>query len=222
MKKFLFISDFDGTISKEDFYKKIMKKYMPEKENTTYKQFKAQKILDIDFLNDIFNNMNICEETLEKEILGLDIDERFFDAINMIKYMGGDVIILSAGCEYYIEKILKKHGLSDIPIYSNKGICKDNGLYITPDKSSTFYSERYGIDKELVVKYFTNRYSFVIYAGDSDPDYQASLQADVRFGKDELMDIYNENSIEYIPMADFGDVVKYLNDIQFCLTGKCL
>lgn len=210
MKNFLFISDFDGTISKEDFYKKIMKKYMPEKEKTTYLKFKAEEILDIDFLNDIFNHVNISKKELEREILDLEIDNNFFDTIEIIKELKGDLIILSAGCEYYIKKILIKHGIENIPVYSSKGLYKKQGLYITPDVSSPFYSSRYGISKEAVVKFFRNQYKYIMYAGDSAPDYTASLYADVRFAKDELIDIYNSNGIEYIEMKSFKDVSKHL------------
>lgn len=211
MSKFLFISDFDGTISREDFYKKIMNKYMPEKAKSLYVQFKAGEILDIDFLNNIFTTMNLSKEELEKEILDLEIDPTFFEALQLIKQMGGDIIILSAGSEYYIKKIFHQHGLSDIPIYSSEGIYKDRGLHITPNVDSDFYSPRYGIDKEKVVQHFKAQYDYIMYAGDSAPDYKASLLADLRFAKDELIPLYDKAGEKYIPMKSFKDVISYLN-----------
>jgi len=211
MNKFLFISDFDGTISKEDFYKKIMKKYMPEKEKTLFVQFKAGEILDIDFLNNIFTTMDLSKEELEAEILDLEIDPTFFEAFKLIKQMGGDMIILSAGSEYYIKKILHQYDLSDIPVYSSEGIYKDRGLHITPNIDFDFYSPRYGIDKEKVVEHYKNKYDYIIYAGDSAPDYKASLLANLRFAKDELISLYEEAGEEYIPMESFKDVISYLS-----------
>lgn len=211
MDKFLFISDFDGTISKEDFYKKIMKKYMPEKEKTLYRQFKAGEILDIDFLNNIFMTMDLSKEELETEILDLEIDATFFEALKLIEQLGGDVIILSAGSEYYIKKILDQHGLNGIPVYSSEGVYKDRGLHITPNLDSDFYSPRYGIDKEKVVQHFREQYDYMMYAGDSAPDYKGSLLADLRFAKDELISLYEEAGESYIPMKSFKDVINYLN-----------
>lgn len=210
MKKFLFISDFDGTISKQDFYKHIMKKYMPEKEKTLYVQFKAGEILDIDFLNNIFMTMDITEDDLKKEIQELEIDPEFFKALELIKQMGGELIILSAGCAYYIKKILHHHGVSYIPVYSSDGMYKEGGLHITPDVNSPFYSPRYGIDKVGVVQHFRNQYDYVMYAGDSAPDYKASLLADIRFAKDELIPLLDEAGEKYIKMESFSDVVKFL------------
>lgn len=211
MGKFLFISDFDGTISKEDFYKKIMNKYMPEKAKSLYVQFKAGEILDIDFLNNIFTTMNLSKKELEKEILDLEIDSTFFEALKLIKQMGGDIIILSAGSEYYIKKIFHQYDFSDIPIYSSEGIYKDRGLHIIPNVDSNFYSPRYGIDKEKVVQYFKDQYEYIMYAGDSAPDYKASLLADLRFAKDELIPLYEKAGEKYIPMRSFKDVISYLN-----------
>ena len=51
-----------------------------------------------------------------------------------------------------------------------------------------------------------------MYAGDSAPDYKASLLADVRFAKDELIPLYDKAGEKYIPMKSFKDVISYLND----------
>ena len=210
MKKLLFISDFDGTISKQDFYKKIMKRYMPEKEKTLYVQFKAGQILDIDFLNDVFMTVDLTEEEFEKEILELEIDPEFFKVLELIKQIGGELIILSAGCGYYIKKILQHYSVSDIPVYSSDGVYKDRGLHITPDPESPFYSPRYGIDKVKVVQHFRDQYDHVMYAGDSAPDYKASLLADIRFAKDELIPLMDQAGEKYIKMESFEDIVKFL------------
>lgn len=155
--------------------------------------------------------MNLSKDELEKEILDLEIDPTFFEALQLIKQMGGHMIILSAGSEYYIKKIFHQHGLSNIPIYSSEGIYKERGLHIIPDIASDFYSPRYGIDKEKVVQHFRDKYDYIMYAGDSAPDYKASLLADLRFAKDELIPLYDKAGEKYIPMKSFEDVINYLN-----------
>lgn len=214
MKKILFISDFDGTISKEDFYKKIMYKYMPEKEQTYYKDFKAEKIKDVDFLNEIFTTINLEEDEIEKEIMELGIDEGFQKIVEKCGELGIDFIILSAGCEYYIKKILKHRGLESIPVFSNVGIYQKKGIRINPDQTSEFYSERYGIDKEKVVKHFREQYDMIIYAGDSAPDYKESLWADIRFTKGELIQLYEKSSRSYIPIESLEEIISYLDNIK--------
>ncbi|MGL5381355.1 MtnX-like HAD-IB family phosphatase, partial [Clostridium sp.] len=214
MKKILFISDFDGTISKEDFYKKIMYKYMPEKEETYYKDFKAEKIKDIDFLNEIFTTMNLEEDAIEDEIMQLEIDEGFEKIVEKCRELGIDFVILSAGCEYYIKKIMKKMKLESIPVFSNIGRYEEKGIRINPDQTSIFYSERYGIDKEKVVKHFREQYDMIIYAGDSAPDYKASLWADIRFVKGELIHLYEKTSRSYISIESLEDVISYLDNIK--------
>jgi 2,3-diketo-5-methylthio-1-phosphopentane phosphatase len=214
VKKFIFICDFDGTISKEDFYKKMMRKYMPEKEITRYVDFKSGKIQDIIFLNEIFNDVNLEEHLLDEDVLNLPLDDDFQNLIKEVHRLGGDFIVLSAGCEYYIKKIFEHHGIKDIAVYSNEGVYKEKGLYITPNTKSPFYSERYGIDKEKVVKHFKEQYDFLFYAGDSGPDFLASLHADVRFGKDELIKLYNKDSVTHIPFTCFSEIIPLL---QTCL-----
>ncbi len=211
MKKFLFICDFDGTISKVDFYKKMMYEYMPEKASTSFVDFKAGKLQDIVFLNDIFNHINLDESALNEAILNLPLDDHFKELVDEVHRLGGDFIVLSAGCEYYIKKLFKHYQMNDIVIYSNEGFYRDSGLHITPNLASPFYSERYGIDKEKVVLHFKNDYNFLFYAGDSAPDFLASLHADIRFGKDELIDLYKKHTIDYIPFTCFAEIIPLLN-----------
>lgn len=210
MKKILVIADFDGTISEEDFYKKIMNKYMPEKIETTYRNFKQEKMKDIDFLNDIFINMNLSEKEIEEEILDLKIDSYVKEVITYVRQMEGDFIILSAGCSYYIEKVIENLNIVAIPIFSNPGVYREKGMHIKPNKENEFYSERYGIDKELVVKYFRKQYEVIAYIGDSAPDYKASLHADIRFAKGELIELCEKNGVGHIPVSSFEEILNYL------------
>lgn len=205
-KNFVFVSDFDGTISDTDFYKHIMKKYMPEKEFTSYRDWKAGKTLDIDFLAEIFQNIRLSEQALHKEILNLPIDPTLSSFIRYIHAMQGDFVVLSAGTSYYIELLFRHHNIDTITIYSNKGIFKDNGIYFDLDPTDQFYSKRYGIDKKKVVQYLKLRYPAVYYAGDSEPDYEASLICDIRFAKSTLKELFEQNHISYYAFNQFSEI----------------
>lgn len=49
MKKWAFVSDFDGTISKQDFYWMVIDKYFPEGREL-FKKWKSGELKDIEFL----------------------------------------------------------------------------------------------------------------------------------------------------------------------------
>ena len=61
MKKWAFVSDFDGTISKQDFYWMVIDKYFPEGREL-FKKWKSGELKDIEFLGTVFASINQSEQ----------------------------------------------------------------------------------------------------------------------------------------------------------------
>ena len=214
MKEFAFVSDFDGTLTKKDFYKIVSEAYLGEEFMPKYKSWKDGEIKDIEYLSYVFNNISRTEEEIFQDIHKIEFDHFAKNFIEKVKAAQGDFIIISAGTSYYIDIILKKYNIEDVEVYSNKGVFKNNGIYFDLDKNSEFYSERYGIDKLLVIQKLKRNYKKVFYAGDSEPDLKPALVADVVFAKGELVELLKQEKKEYIQFDNFSEVLdkmkKYL------------
>ncbi|WP_058485206.1 MtnX-like HAD-IB family phosphatase [Defluviitalea phaphyphila] len=211
-RKFAFISDFDGTITKKDFYWHIIDKYMVEEGHALYKKWKRGELKDIEFLNLIFSNINKDKEQIYKDIIEIPMDSNVKSFIEFIKKSQGDFIIVSAGNLYYIDILLKYHGIENIKVYSNKGVYKNRGIHFELDPNYEFYSERYGINKGKIVKFLKKKYQKLYYAGDSEPDYEPSLLCNMRFATGSLVTLYEKNNISYIPFKNFNDIYQVLKD----------
>ena len=213
MKKFAFVSDFDGTLTDKDFYWIIIDKYLKESGKELYRQWKEKKMPDVEFLGAVFESINRTEPEILDDILSIPFDKYAKEFIEKIKKAGGDFIILSAGTSYYIEILLQHEKIDGITIISNKGIYKNRGVFMLPDKASPYYSEIYGVDKALVVKELKNKYEEIFYAGDSAPDFKASLLADTVFAKSKLQDMLKEEGHPFIGFNNFSQVENYLTKI---------
>lgn len=189
MKDFAFISDFDGTLTKKDFYKIMSEAYLKEDYLPLFKAWKNGEMKDREYLSYVFNNVKRSEADILEDILNIPFDPFAKDFIKKVKAAGGDFIVVSAGTSYYIDKIFEKHRIKGVDVYSNKGIFKDNGIYFDLDENSEFYSDRYGIDKLIVVEKLKKNYKKIFYAGDSEPDINPALVADVVFAKGELVEL---------------------------------
>ncbi len=207
-KKVLFVSDFDGTISEEDFYWMMIDRFV-EEGRELYTKWKDGEILDIKFLEYVFNNINQPQEVIDEIAKNIKIDLTFKDFTEFIKKNNGEICILSAGATYYIEKVLEKHDI-DIDVYSNNSVFENDGIYYKLDENHKHYSERYGIDKEKVVKELMEEYDLSFYAGDSEPDLKPSLCVDLAFTKGVLTTKMNEENKENVPFKSFSDVKTYL------------
>jgi len=210
MKDFIFISDFDGTMTEKDFYWIIIEKYLPEEGIKLYRRWRNNEIMDVEFLGAVFRSINRDENQILEDILNIRLDPYIPNFISNIRQRGGDFVILSAGTSYYIERLLAYHGIKDVKIISNPGYYKNRGIHMTADKNSPFYSERYGIAKELAVEKYKEEYKRVFFAWDSGPDLKAALCAHAAYARGSLADMLEKLGEPYYPFADFRDIEKHL------------
>lgn len=211
MNKWAFVSDFDGTISKRDFYLIMMDKYFPEGRKLMPK-WKAGEIKDIDFLNKVFTSINQDEEQIINDIYSIEIDEYVPDFIKKVQQNGGDFYILSAGTDYYIYHLLKKYGVDHVKVFSNEGHYHEKNVHMNIDENHQHYSERYGIDKSKVIQDLKKEYETVFFIGDSEPDSHPAEYADITFAKNGLQDLLRKKDIAFVPVEEFREVENYLKE----------
>ncbi|WP_341356437.1 MtnX-like HAD-IB family phosphatase [Rossellomorea sp. y25] len=212
MKNWAFVSDFDGTISKKDFYHLILEKYFVEGQDL-YKQWKSGEIKDIEFLSQVFTSINQEENQIIDDIHSLEIDEYVPSFIRKVQAQGGDFYILSAGTDYYIHHILQQHEITNVKVYSNEGYYKEKNVHMNIDPGHPHHSARYGIDKSKVLTDLKKEYETIYFAGDSEPDSHPAKVADVTFAMKALQAILKENNTSFIEVNDFNDIDRYLTRI---------
>ncbi|MCX7710155.1 MAG: MtnX-like HAD-IB family phosphatase [Clostridia bacterium] len=210
MKKFAFVSDFDGTLTSRDFYHIVIDKYYHDWGRDFYTEWKKTKKINVEFLNKIFGAMGKTEEEIREEIYQLPFDPYAEDFIRKVQESGGDFYILSAGTSYYIKIFLQYRGIENVPVISMEGKYKAGGIEITPDRTSPYFSEVFGLDKSKVIKELKTQYEKVFFAGDSEPDLAAAKAADLAFAKAELKDLMEKEGDTFIPMENYKVIEEHL------------
>ncbi|MBU3160491.1 MtnX-like HAD-IB family phosphatase [Clostridium frigoris] len=206
MKDFAFISDFDGTLTKKDFYKILSDLYYKEELMPIYKSWKNGEMKNREYLNYVFNNVHRSESELLEDILNISFDPTSIDFIDKVKAAGGDFIIISAGSNYYIDKVLEQNHIDGVDVYSNKSIFKDNGIHFDLDENDEYYSDQNGIDKLIVVEKLKANYKKIFYAGDSTPDLKPALISDAVFAKGKLVNLLKEENKDFIEFENFSEI----------------
>ncbi|QOY35578.1 MtnX-like HAD-IB family phosphatase [Anaerobacillus isosaccharinicus] len=209
MKTWAFVSDFDGTISKEDFYWLVINKYFPEGQGL-FDKWKRAELLDIDFLSQVFASIHQDEEQIIADILSISIDEHVPSFIKKVQENNGDFYVLSAGTDYYIHHILKQYGIENVKVFSNEGYFREKNVFMNIDETHRHYSKRYGIDKTKVILELKEQYEHIYFSGDSEPDSHPAAYADITFAKDALQDILREKNIPFVAVDTFKEIETYL------------
>lgn len=205
--QFLFITDFDGTLTAQDFYLQILYRFEHEK------VFLKRKKAGVELLSEVLESANLTEKEFEDEIKHIPLDFSFIDFYNFVKEKGGDVLILSAGCKYYIEKRLEFEGLKNIKIIANDGCFKDGGFKFLKNENKDFYSEKFGVDKVKVVEHYKKKYKKIYYAGDSYIDFKAAELADIKFAKKNLVEIFKMLKLKFFEFYNFDEIKNVLLNI---------
>lgn len=215
MVKKAFISDFDGTISKTDFFYYAIDNHLTPEDIKPWDEYKAGKISHVEGLRRIFSKIRMTEKDLYKFILELPLEEYFLSTLKYCKDNNIDFYVLSAGADYYIKIIFENlNVLDDLTIYSNPSIYENNGgikiLHFNPEHK--FYSANYGISKKDVVKDLKEKYDYVYFAGDGVPDFEPAKLADTVFARADLLRLCQENNLKTQKFETYADILEFLKN----------
>jgi len=213
LKEFIFVSDFDGTLTERDFYHIVIDTCLGDRGVELYASWKRHEMRDVDFLAAVFQSIDRDESEIMELIANIKLDSYAVEFIKHIRASGGDFVVLSAGASYYIEKLFESHGIRDVQVIANNGVYSDKGIKMLPDDQSPFYSELYGIDKSLVIHSLRDKYKKIYYAGDSAPDLKAAMAADIAFAKGELIKLLQESNHDFVPVRCFKEIERHLTQM---------
>ena len=190
------VSDFDGTISRDDFFWLIADKYFDAPALEPWNLYLRGEMSHLDALNAIFSQIRLPEEELYSFIESIVRDKSF---VSVAEYCFRRHIPIYI-CSRWNIKLITNHGVYDAA----------GGLKMIPPYDSEFYDARVGISKAGVVQSLKRQGYDVVFAGDGPPDFAPAQIADVVFAKKILLEKCLEANIKTQPFETFDDVYAYL------------
>lgn len=185
MGKYAFVSDFDGTITEIDFYTLIAQRYMPPDAPDYFAMYRAGELRHWEAMQGFFQHAPSDEAALDELMRDTNPDPELAECVQALEKAGWDLIIVSAGSLWYIERILAVAGVR-AKVHSIPGeIVPGRGLQLSLPEGSAFFSPEVGVDKPGVVRDALRRYERVAFAGDGPPDLAPALlvQPELRFAR---------------------------------------
>ncbi len=207
------VSDFDGTISDDDFFNYVSRRWLGEKALDPWREYTEGKKTHFEALREIFASLRLEQPAFDDFIREIKIDPGFFTVADYCRRRDIPVYVCSAGCDYYIDKLAGK-GMADcrVRLVANHGVYSpETGLVMTPPpENSPFYDPNTGISKAAVVAYLQQRGYRVVYCGDGMPDVAAAAIADVVFARKMLLLQCRQLNIPAEELTDFNQVYRFL------------
>ena len=216
--KIVLISDFDGTISKNDFFYMVIDTLLKDKKDALapWNDYLNGKIKHIDALTGIFSQIHLTQQELDDFISAIEVDPFFYDTAKYCMEKKIPFYICSAGTNYYIKKriadALSKYNI--ILVSNDATYSQQDGMkLVAPEETSPYYNSNTGISKEKIVQKLKDDGFFTVYAGDGKPDFKSAKIADVVFAKDMLLELCRKENIKTEPFKDFTDILNYIRSI---------
>lgn len=207
------VSDFDGTISDDDFFNYISRRWLGEEALAPWRQYMAGEKTHFEALREIFAALRVQQPEFDEFICQIKVDCHFFTVADYCRRHGMPVYICSAGCDYYINKLIgTEMGNTGVRLVANHGVYSpDKGLEMMPlPEDSPFYDPNIGVSKAAIVAYLQRRGYQVVYCGDGMPDVAAAAIADVVFARRMLLLQCRQLNIAAMELHDFDQVYRFL------------
>jgi 2-hydroxy-3-keto-5-methylthiopentenyl-1-phosphate phosphatase len=207
--------DFDGTITLEDVGEAIFKNFgEPEKVNRIIVDLLSDKISSRQCWDELCNSINVISKIeLDAFVDQLDVDPTFILFVKFCAENNIEVIVLSDGFDYYINKLFDKAGLAGIKYYSNKLFVEEQGKlraeypYFDCDSPTSANCKRNHIINH------SGDDDYTIYIGDGNSDKDAAQYCDFIFAKTDLARFCSMEKISFYPFQNFTDITKKVTEL---------
>lgn len=134
------------------------------------------------------------------------LDPTFPEFVRWARARGTDVTLVSDGFGFYIEPILARAGLADLPVITNEQVFGSDGRVAGlrfPNGNAACIG--CGTCKMQAVLN-ARRLGPVAFVGEGSSDRYGALYADIVFAKDALVGYCRADGVPFLPWSDFDDV----------------
>ncbi|HEV8538101.1 MAG TPA: MtnX-like HAD-IB family phosphatase [Bacteroidota bacterium] len=213
-------SDFDGTITLQDVGDAMFEEFGGVGCREIVREYQSGNISAVEcFRRECAAcgtvNLSALHEFLDRQ----EIDSTFVDFVSFCRARQLELCLLSDGMDYYISRILGRHGVGDVRFFANtlRLIPVDGGSHVRFEAHFPYTDEvcdRCACCKRNHLLTMSADEDRIIYIGEGYSDRCPARFADVVFAKDELLKYCQAENISYYEYTSFGDIVERLQRLS--------
>jgi 2,3-diketo-5-methylthio-1-phosphopentane phosphatase len=206
------VSDFDGTMTRHDFYRLAIESLLPPTTPDYWAEYRAGSITHFEALRRYFACIRASEAEVLAVVERMELDPNLPKAVRDLHSAGWAVVVTSAGCDWYIRRLLGGAGV-EVEVHSNPGRFEaGKGLLLEMPTGSPYLSQQLGVDKAQVVRCHLVEGRTVAFAGDGFPDAEAArlVPGNLRFARSDLADVLAQENLAFHPFETWSDIARIL------------
>ena len=201
------LSDFDDTAAEQNVAQMLLERFGDPTWQQVRDRFRAAELTLKEYQEITFRNIQADQATMQSYVKQhANFRPHFKDLWAYCSANGIPMAVVSLGLDFYIEALLEKEGLRQVPVHSVNTRFTPGGItyeyrYSRPGQ------DRQGNSKGLVVDGYRQKGHFIFYAGDGLSDLEAAPKADVLFAHRTLAEECLQRGIPFRPFNDFSGVL---------------
>jgi 2-hydroxy-3-keto-5-methylthiopentenyl-1-phosphate phosphatase len=213
----ILVTDFDGTMTDRDFFRLALE-CLPQAAASFWEDYEQGKITHFQALASIFSGLRCPESKMKTLLTRMKLNQGISAACNRLRSEGWRLVIASAGCVWYIERLLAPLGI-EAEVHANPGrFNEQEGLTMELPFTSPYFCRETGIDKTLLVQRALG-HSVVAFAGDGRPDLGPALlvHPSMRFAKGRLAEELAQKGESFHRFQSWSEMVDKLLKSKLCI-----
>jgi len=206
------VSDFDGTMTRHDFYELAVATLVPPDTPDYWARYRAGDITHFEALRGYFAAIRASEAEVLAVVARMELDPGLRPALESLRGGGWRVLVASAGCAWYIDRLLATVGV-EVEVFANPGRFEaGQGLIMEMPPRSAYWSRTLGVDKAALVRAHIAAGVDVAFAGDGFPDVEAALlvAGDLRFARGDLANVLRSEGLAFHTFDQWGEIARVL------------
>jgi 2,3-diketo-5-methylthio-1-phosphopentane phosphatase len=207
----LVFCDFDGTISIQDATDFILARFADPEWQDIEEQWKQGTIGSAQCMRRQVALIRATRRELHAALDDIEIDPSFPAFVGLCRSQGIPLTVVSDGVDYFIHRILARHGLLPLPVIANQLTIRWHNGYTRYQLTSCFSEATCepaaGICKCRRLGAATGTR---VYIGDGRSDFCVANKPELLFAKGNLAEWCERRSIAFIPYQRFADIVQAL------------
>lgn len=207
------VCDFDGTIAVEDVTDRLLEQFASARWRDIEDDWRAGRIGSRECMALQIALLDCGLAEIERFAAALPIDPDFMAFVRDCAGLGLPLSIVSDGLDVAIRAILARHGLHDIPVFSNRLCAGPTALFLEFPHGDTACKAGSGTCKCKVSADAGTARRRTLLIGDGASDFCLAGRADFVLAKDRLLEHCRDHHLPHRPYAGFADVRRLLKTI---------
>lgn len=220
MKKIAILCDFDGTVADDDVGNLLFRTYADaEAARAVVDEWKQGLISSRECLERECALASVNRQELDRFIKARELDVYFKDFLDFTRRRGMEIVIVSDGLDYYIERMLLRNGAGDVEFFANHLRLADHSLRVDFPYHDLMDCKDCGNCKRHHLEKFKSAGYYVVYIGNGLSDRCPAEHANLVFAKGDLLTFCHRQGIGCVEFENFRDVEREMLE-RFVINGS--